>query len=411
MTGVAGAALLGQAFWPASPGDASKAITPFAEAEPVFRALGTPLPFAFAGEPGPVADARWATWVAARDAEIRARGARHEPDAILSLGFSGTSFAAARTAASSRSTGAPPAAATAFPPLLSAYVVERALNDLVMHRLVDRQSIRRVAVVGPGLEFRDDGHARDFYPEQTLQPFTLADSLVRVGLAHPDRLELTIYDVDPRVLDHVAAVQAVVQRGASYRLHLPLPPDTPSHAWQPGLVAYWQRAGNWIGADVAPGRPPDGMDGLRARAVRVTPAIVQSLRAADLNVVLERPSSGASDASFNLVVATNAFASFAPIEQALALANIHSMLRPGGLLLAAALAPGVPIDHWSPAFAVHVVFDHQQSGDTVCWLTAQPARHAIDQSEHEGVRSDDNGARDFPPRGSSLHDRTTIRGG
>ena len=43
-------------------------------------------------------------------------------------------------------------------------------------------SVRRVALIGPGLDFTDKAEGYDFYPPQTIQPFALLDSLVRLGL-------------------------------------------------------------------------------------------------------------------------------------------------------------------------------------------------------------------------------------
>ena len=43
--------------------------------------------------------------------------------------------------------------------------------------------IRRVAIIGPGLDFTDKQEGYDFYPQQTIQPFAVIDSLVRLGIA------------------------------------------------------------------------------------------------------------------------------------------------------------------------------------------------------------------------------------
>ena len=43
--------------------------------------------------------------------------------------------------------------------------------------------IRRVAIIGPGLDFADKQEGYDFYPQQTIQPFAVIDSLVRLGFA------------------------------------------------------------------------------------------------------------------------------------------------------------------------------------------------------------------------------------
>jgi len=39
--------------------------------------------------------------------------------------------------------------------------------------------VRRVGIVGPGLDFSDKAEGYDFYPQQTIQPFAVIDSLMR----------------------------------------------------------------------------------------------------------------------------------------------------------------------------------------------------------------------------------------
>ena len=57
--------------------------------------------------------------------------------------------------------------------------------------------VARVAVIGPGLDFIDKNEesAYDFYPQQTLQPFALYDSLVRLRLAKAGGLSMSIFDI------------------------------------------------------------------------------------------------------------------------------------------------------------------------------------------------------------------------
>ena len=64
-------------------------------------------------------------------------------------------------------------------------------------------SIRRVAVVGPGLDFANKQAGLDFYPPQTTQPFAVLDSLFRLGLASSDSIELYALDISSRVNLHI----------------------------------------------------------------------------------------------------------------------------------------------------------------------------------------------------------------
>ena len=65
--------------------------------------------------------------------------------------------------------------------------------------------MRRVAIIGPGLDVVDKQEGHDFYPPQTIQPFAVIDSLVRAGLADADTLTVTTLDVSARVNDHIGA--------------------------------------------------------------------------------------------------------------------------------------------------------------------------------------------------------------
>ena len=62
------------------------------------------------------------------------------------------------------------------------FVLEQALAAVHERRALSGR-VDRVAVVGPGLDFIDKAQGHDFYPVQMIQPFAVADSLLRVGLA------------------------------------------------------------------------------------------------------------------------------------------------------------------------------------------------------------------------------------
>jgi hypothetical protein len=257
--------------------------------------------------------------------------------------------------------------------VLATYSVDHALRALLPTRLLRPGSVRRVAVVGPGLDFVDKAEGHDFYPQQTLQPFALVDSLVRVGAAHPDGVDLTTFDISPRVVDHLAEARARTGRGEPYVTHVPLAPDDAIRAWHPDLVAYWQRFGDRIGIEVAPRPLPPGIEGVRVRAVQVRPDLVGSIETLDLNVVVERLRGSMADQGFDLIVATNILVYYEPFEQALALSNLAAMLRPDGLLLTNTLKLPLPLSGLSPSFPVDVLFDMQGGGDTMHWFRRLPS--------------------------------------
>jgi hypothetical protein len=190
-------------------------------------------------------------------------------------------------------------------------------------------TVRRVAIVGPGLDFTDKLEGYDFYPQQTIQPFALIDSLLRYGLAVDDELAVTAFDLSPRVLQHLDAARERARAGTAYSIVLPRNLDRP---WSPALVEYWQRVGNYIGINSAATGPP-GAGRVRSRHIAVRPSVVLSVATRDLNIVTERLEALAADQQFDLVVATNILLYYGVFEQSLAAVNIAAMLKPGGVLL------------------------------------------------------------------------------
>ena len=217
--------------------------------------------------------------------------------------------------------------------LMPNYSVEQALAAMKGRGLFKPGTIKRVAVVGPGLDFADKDVGFDFYPQQTLQPFAVLDSLTRLGLApSPGGAEIVLLDISPRIIDHITQARARAVRNTGYTLNLPLPKSNP---WQPEVRTYWQTFGDRIGTPV-PARTSNTIAGLaELRAIRVRPSVVQRMSVQDLNIVTER----LDGEVFDLVIATNVFIYYDVLEQALALSNVEAMLRPGGFLLANFSAP------------------------------------------------------------------------
>jgi SAM-dependent methyltransferase len=214
--------------------------------------------------------------------------------------------------------------------MLSSFTIERALD---IFKSGDRPivgTIRRVAIVGPGLDFTDKNDGFDFYPLQTIQPFAVIDSLIRLGLSKVDGLRLTTFDLSPRIIRHIETARERARAGDSYVLQLPLDRDVP---WNPALVAYWRRVGDRIGEEGKALAAPPYTGNVSVRAVSVRPGVVMSVTGQKLNIVLERLQPMPIDRQFDLILATNVLIYYDVFEQSLALANVASMLRPGGLFL------------------------------------------------------------------------------
>lgn len=213
--------------------------------------------------------------------------------------------------------------------IIPSFTVEQLLRDLKQRGVLQEGRVARVAVVGPGLDFIDKNEesAYDYYPPQTLQPFALFDSLLRLRLA--GNLSLSILDISPRVLDHVQRARSRAAANSGYVVQLPRDVARP---WPPDLSAYWNTLGDQVATTVSPIRPPAIFSGLQTRAVQIRPDIVHACEPVDLDIIVERLTLAPPD-RFDLIVATNIFVYYDAFEQSLALENVAAMLKPGGLLV------------------------------------------------------------------------------
>jgi hypothetical protein len=210
--------------------------------------------------------------------------------------------------------------------------VEQTLAVLVTNGLLAAGSVRRVGIVGPGLDFIDKRQGTDFYPVQTIQPFAVVDSVLRLGLAQAGEVRVTTFDVSPRINHHLEVARRRAEVGEAYVLHLPRRLDL--FPWSRYLVAYWEQLGDRIGTAVPPvADPRRAADRVLMRAVRVRPDVVQAITPEDLDIVLQRMEPSAAADLFDLIVATNVLVYYDVFEQSLALANVAAMLRPGGVFL------------------------------------------------------------------------------
>jgi hypothetical protein len=206
------------------------------------------------------------------------------------------------------------------------YGIDATLEAMKTQGAISAGAVGRVAIIGPGLDFSDKLDGYDFYPPQTIQPFAVVDSLLRLGLAASTGVQVTAFDLSPRILTHLDAARMRAQAGRPYQMVLPRNVD---QAWSAPLTRYWQRMGDRVGAKGPAVMPPANAGRADVRSMLVRPNIVLSVAPHDLNVVLQRPDPAA--APFDLVIATNILLYYDVFEQSLAGINIAKMLRPGWL--------------------------------------------------------------------------------
>jgi len=240
------------------------------------------------------------------------------------------------------------------------FALERVLEALRSRGTLTAGSVRRVAVVGPGLDFADKADGHDFYPQQTLQPLALIDALLRLELSRADDLKLVAFDVSPRVIHHLERARERASANAGYVVHLPLESGTAAREWNPELVAYWRRFGDQVGKDVTPLSPPAAEAKMNIRAVEIGPQSVLDVVPQQLDIVVERLENLPPLEQFDVVVATNVLLYYGAFEQALAMANVAAMLKPGGMLIANHALTPPALFRTSPYMTLPVPFERQR---------------------------------------------------
>lgn len=259
--------------------------------------------------------------------------------------------------------------------ILPDFSIEQTLLDLKKRGVLREGLVTRVGVIGPGLDFIDKSEESgyDYYPQQTLQPFALYDSLIRLGLAKGDAVSVSIFDISARVIDHIERARERARKNTGYVIQLP---RDVVRAWPPELVAYWRSLGDRVGSPVTPIQPPEIFRtitegrGLETRAVRIRPEVVLACEPVDLNIVLERinPAARASEQTgFDLMVGTNIFLYYDAFEQMLALENAGAMLKPGGLLLTNDRLPEARGGSMRLAGTTEVRYNDQGAREVVGW--------------------------------------------
>jgi hypothetical protein len=200
------------------------------------------------------------------------------------------------------------------------YLVHLGLG--VVKSLEPERRVRRVLIVGPGLDLAPRTALIDEAPPESYQPWAVIDALVELGLARLDDLEVVAADINPRVVEHLRR-----ERVTPPLLHLVSGlQQTTQLSLESDYREYFARLGNAISASR---ELPAESNGRLTKTALVQPSAAQVLTAAPLDIVTQRLQGG----PFDLVIATNILPYFDDVELALATGNIAAMLAPGGILL------------------------------------------------------------------------------
>jgi hypothetical protein len=204
------------------------------------------------------------------------------------------------------------------------YLVYQALG--ILRSLDPTRSVRRVLIVGPGIDLAPRTGLRDDEPLVSYQPWTVIDALLDLGLSRLDDLQVVGADINPRVVEHLERCRlsppALALTG-SLR-------ESATLTFSGGYRDYAARVGATIGGGAGLPAATAARHGQAGKQlVLVRPDVVRTLRAQTLDIVTER----LQDDRFDLVVATNVLAYLDDRELILAMSNIAGMLAPGGTLL------------------------------------------------------------------------------
>jgi hypothetical protein len=213
--------------------------------------------------------------------------------------------------------------------LLPNFAIEDTLRVLLAKGVLKTGSVRRIAIVGPGLDFTDKRDGYDFYPLQTIQPFAVMEGVERLGLGKKEELCVVTLDLNAAVNSHVAKLSDAGKRGRRYVVQLPRDVDA---QWTNQAVNYWEKFGELIGTPAKPLKVPEQLPSVKLKAVAITADRAARVSPMDLNIVAQTTDFAEGD-GFDLVVATNILVYYDHFQQALAMSNIARMMNAGGIFV------------------------------------------------------------------------------
>ncbi|WP_110170097.1 hypothetical protein [Luteitalea pratensis] len=199
----------------------------------------------------------------------------------------------------------------------------------VLRGLQPDRRVRRVLIIGAGLDIAPRTALLEAAPPQSYQPWAVLDALIGLGLARLDEVEIVAADINPRVVDYLQQSRTIPPQ----LLLVSGIGDDGRVALAGGYREYFEAFGRSLGqVDTGP-RTGRGMllvpAGHLFKRVQVSREAAQVLHSERFDVVTER----IVGRTFDLVVATNVFPYFDDDALMLAVANIAGMLDGDGVLL------------------------------------------------------------------------------
>lgn len=201
------------------------------------------------------------------------------------------------------------------------YLVYQGLG--VAASLAPKGSVRRVLIVGPGLDLAPRTGLIESGPPESYQPWAIIDALLSLGVARADALEVVAADINPRVVAHL---RRAVKDPPTLTLVSGIA-ESATVSFTEDYRDYFKSLGVAIG--MTPLAPLAVDRGHLRKAVRVRSEIGRLLRAETVDIVTER----LAGERYDVIVATNILPYFNDVQLTMAMSNIGGMLAPGGMFL------------------------------------------------------------------------------
>ena len=193
-----------------------------------------------------------------------------------------------------------------------------------LHALEPARRIRRVLIIGPGLDIAPRTDFNEAVAPQMFQPFAVADALLSLAMSSQHDLHIESVDVNPRLV----RVAKSARPGATLHLFTGIN-ETREQPFSDDYKKYLQTLGHAIGSPVD--APPAIAAAKRYRgSIAVRDDIGRAMSAEQLNIITGHL---AGAPRVDLAVITNVLTYFDDRQLELALCNIAAMLEPGGYLL------------------------------------------------------------------------------
>jgi len=240
------------------------------------------------------------------------------------------------------------------------FAIEEALKALKAKGALPSK-VRRIAIIGAGLDFAGTAQNYDFYQPQTITPFAVLETALRLNLAQPGEAQVTVFELSSFALANLRSTTAKARAGGAPVLQLP---QHTADGWNAAAVAYWKHFGELIGTGTTALVIPTELHELETRAVTIKPQVAARISSEDMDVVTQSAETAQTPPS-DLVIALNAISNFDGIEQTLALQNIAEMMAPGAVFLADAGVPAVIPQELENLGAQHIRFSDRGTAHDV----------------------------------------------